>query len=88
MVPSGVALSWTNRGATNRYNNDVLRITEGHDELVDVDGRWKLQFVARETGRPDSERPAQGSAVRGFDEARGGGGERRPVAGGVTFSGH
>ena len=29
--------------------NDVLRITEGHDELTQVDGRWKLQFVARET---------------------------------------
>jgi predicted RNA-binding Zn ribbon-like protein len=30
--------------------NDVLRITEGHDELTEVDGRWKIQFVARETG--------------------------------------
>ena len=30
--------------------NDVLRITEGHDELTQIDGRWKLQFVARETG--------------------------------------
>jgi predicted RNA-binding Zn ribbon-like protein len=30
--------------------NDVLRITEGHDELTQIDGRWKLQLVARETG--------------------------------------
>jgi predicted RNA-binding Zn ribbon-like protein len=30
--------------------NDVLRITEGHDELAQIDGRWKLQLVARETG--------------------------------------
>ena len=30
--------------------NDVLRITEGHDELTEIDGRWKIQFVARETG--------------------------------------
>ena len=30
--------------------NDVLRITEGHDELTEVDGRWKILFVARETG--------------------------------------
>jgi predicted RNA-binding Zn ribbon-like protein len=30
--------------------NDILRITEGHDELTQTDGRWKLQFVARETG--------------------------------------
>jgi predicted RNA-binding Zn ribbon-like protein len=30
--------------------NDVLRITEGHDELTPVDRRWKIVFVARETG--------------------------------------
>jgi predicted RNA-binding Zn ribbon-like protein len=30
--------------------NDVLRITEGHDELTQTDGRWRLHFVARETG--------------------------------------
>ena len=30
--------------------NDVLRITEGHDELTQIDGRWKLRFVAREAG--------------------------------------
>ena len=30
--------------------NDVLRITEGHDEVTQTDGRWKLLFVARETG--------------------------------------
>ena len=30
--------------------NDILRITEGHDELTQIEGRWKLQFVARETG--------------------------------------
>ncbi len=28
--------------------NDVLRITEGHDELISTDHSWKLQFVARD----------------------------------------
>jgi predicted RNA-binding Zn ribbon-like protein len=32
--------------------NEVLRITEGHDELVHEEGAWKLQFIAREGG-PD-----------------------------------
>jgi predicted RNA-binding Zn ribbon-like protein len=35
---------------STRPINDVLRITEGHDELTQTDGRWKLHFVARETG--------------------------------------
>jgi predicted RNA-binding Zn ribbon-like protein len=30
--------------------NDVLRITEGHDELVQQGGKWRLEFVAREEG--------------------------------------
>lgn len=30
--------------------NDVLRITEGHDELLQQDGKWGLEFVAREGG--------------------------------------
>lgn len=30
--------------------NEVLRITEGHDELVPQEGKWHLQFVARESG--------------------------------------
>jgi len=30
--------------------NEVLRITEGHDELVQDDGTWKIEFVAREGG--------------------------------------
>jgi predicted RNA-binding Zn ribbon-like protein len=30
--------------------NDVLRITEGHDELLEQDGKWSLEFVAREGG--------------------------------------
>lgn len=30
--------------------NEVLRITEGHDELVSHSGGWSLQFVARESG--------------------------------------
>jgi predicted RNA-binding Zn ribbon-like protein len=30
--------------------NEILRITEGHDELVHSEGRWKLAFVARESG--------------------------------------
>lgn len=30
--------------------NEVLRITEGHDELLSTDGTWGLEFVAREGG--------------------------------------
>jgi predicted RNA-binding Zn ribbon-like protein len=30
--------------------NEILRITEGHDELVFEDGAWQVQFVAREGG--------------------------------------
>jgi predicted RNA-binding Zn ribbon-like protein len=30
--------------------NEVLRITEGHDELVSHSGVWSLQFFARESG--------------------------------------
>jgi predicted RNA-binding Zn ribbon-like protein len=30
--------------------NEVLRITEGHDELVGQDSVWKIEFVAREGG--------------------------------------
>lgn len=39
-----IAAEWT------KPINDVLRITEGHDELTQIDGRWRIQFVARETG--------------------------------------
>jgi len=30
--------------------NEILRITEGHDELVGQDGTWAIEFVAREGG--------------------------------------
>src|SRR2546430_13307967 len=30
--------------------NEILRITEGHDELVAQDGVWKIEFIAREGG--------------------------------------
>jgi len=30
--------------------NEILRITEGHDELIARDGSWSLHFVARESG--------------------------------------
>ena len=30
--------------------NEILRITEGHDELVFEDGAWHVEFVAREGG--------------------------------------
>ena len=39
-----IAPDWTE--PTNR----ILRITEGHDELVSADSGWKLEFVARESG--------------------------------------
>jgi predicted RNA-binding Zn ribbon-like protein len=30
--------------------NDVLRVTEGHDELVEADKSWHIEYVAREGG--------------------------------------
>lgn len=30
--------------------NEILRVTEGHDELVGRDGQWKIEFFAREGG--------------------------------------
>jgi len=30
--------------------NEILRVTEGHDELVAHEGKWRLDFVARENG--------------------------------------
>jgi predicted RNA-binding Zn ribbon-like protein len=30
--------------------NEILRITEGHDELVSLAGGWRIEFVAREGG--------------------------------------
>lgn len=30
--------------------NEILRVTEGHDELLRTDGAWGLEFVARESG--------------------------------------
>ena len=30
--------------------NEILRITEGHDELVSVENDWEIQFVASESG--------------------------------------
>jgi predicted RNA-binding Zn ribbon-like protein len=32
------------------FTNDLLRITEGHDELRHDGERWRLEFVAREGG--------------------------------------
>lgn len=30
--------------------NEILRITEGHDELVSEAGGWRMEFIAREGG--------------------------------------
>jgi len=30
--------------------NEVLRVTEGHDEVVAREGRWRLEFIGRESG--------------------------------------
>ena len=30
--------------------NEVLQVTEGHDELVAGEGRWRLEFIGRESG--------------------------------------
>jgi predicted RNA-binding Zn ribbon-like protein len=39
-----VALEWV------EPINEILRITEGHDELVSVAGGWRIEFIAREGG--------------------------------------
>lgn len=53
--------------------NEVLRITEGHDELVQQDGTWRMEFIAREGGldwllaaiaRSSAELVAEGSDAR------------------------
>jgi predicted RNA-binding Zn ribbon-like protein len=53
--------------------NEVLRITEGHDELLQQNGKWGLEFVAREGGldwllaaiaRSAAELIAEGTAAR------------------------
>ena len=53
--------------------NEVLRITEGHDELLQQNGKWSLEFVAREGGldwllaavaRSAAELVAEGSSAR------------------------
>ncbi len=53
--------------------NEILRITEGHDELVSQDGLWEIEFIAREGGldwllaaiaRSGAEIIAEGSRVR------------------------
>jgi predicted RNA-binding Zn ribbon-like protein len=53
--------------------NEVLRITEGHDELLQQNGKWGLEFVAREGGldwllaaiaRSAAELIAEGSSAR------------------------
>ena len=30
--------------------NEILRITEGHDELISEGGAWRIEFIAREGG--------------------------------------
>jgi len=30
--------------------NEVMRVTEGHDELMSQDGGWRMEFIARENG--------------------------------------
>ena len=30
--------------------NEILRVTEGHDELVCENGAWRIEFIAREGG--------------------------------------
>jgi len=30
--------------------NQILRVTEGHDELIQQDGLWEISFIARESG--------------------------------------
>lgn len=53
--------------------NEILRITEGHDELVHEDGAWRIEFIAREGGldwllaavaRSTAELVAEGAGAR------------------------
>ncbi len=53
--------------------NEILRVTEGHDELVAQEGDWKIEFIAREGGldwllaaiaRSGAEIIAEGSRAR------------------------
>jgi len=53
--------------------NEILRITEGHDELVWENAQWRLEFLARESGpewllaaiaRSAAEILVEGSAAR------------------------
>jgi len=53
--------------------NDVLRVTEGHDEILEQNGKWRLEFVAREGGldwllaavaRSAAELVAEGASAR------------------------
>jgi predicted RNA-binding Zn ribbon-like protein len=30
--------------------NEVLRVTEGHDELVEISRVWRMEYIARESG--------------------------------------
>jgi len=30
--------------------NEILRVTEGHDEVMLHEGRWRLEFIGRESG--------------------------------------
>ena len=62
-----IALEWT------EPVNEILRITEGHDELVPQGGGWRLEFIAREGGldwllaavaRSGAEIVAEGSQAR------------------------
>ena len=51
--------------------NGVLRITEGHDELVFDQGVWKLEFVAREGGLDWLLAAIARSAAEILDEGKG-----------------
>jgi predicted RNA-binding Zn ribbon-like protein len=53
--------------------NEVLRVTEGHDEILQQNGKWGLEFIAREGGldwllaaiaRSAAELIAEGASVR------------------------
>jgi predicted RNA-binding Zn ribbon-like protein len=47
---SALALRSTFSASWAKPINEILRITEGHDELMQQGDSWRLQFVARENG--------------------------------------
>ena len=49
--------------------NELLRVTEGHDELRSESGRWRIEFVARESGLEGCWQRSHGRPLRSWPRA-------------------